>query len=262
MPPRASNLIGLSLMAILVIVTTAGIGLLVTADKMPAHTDEQHAIELMDQYLDHHLKLTPAERDVLRLEIVRLRTSKWRIYNAGLAMSLVAPILLIAMVHFGLWDIRKLQDVTTPLTRSRLLAIAGIAWLALLPAILLDVEDDYTQDDITPTIDTGHGIFLVVLPPYFVVTLAAITALGRYVVLRKASFPASLWIWDKARTRRNLTWTFFYGFFGCMLVVLIIKAAWDSPWFLPSLIVGLYVIASTRAAVINGLPNEPTRGSR
>ena len=259
MKPRTITLTGLSLMAALFISILGGIALLQIADKMPAHTDEQHAIELMDQYLSHHLEIAPAERETLRQKIIRLRTSKWRFYNTGLAITLVAPILLCTMARFRLWDIRRLRDITTPQTRSRLLAIAGIAWIALLPSVLLDIEDDYAQDDITPTIDTGHGIFLLVGPPFFAVMLAVITAIGRYILLRNARFPSSLWIWDKQRPLRNLIWTTFYGFLGCLLVAMMVKATWDSPWYLPSLIVGLYVIASTRAAVLNG-PNETNSG--
>lgn len=255
MTPRASNLIGFSLVAALVVAVAAGIALLAIAGKMPAHTDEQLATQLMAQYMSRHFELAPAERerDASRQAIIRLRTSKWRIYNAGLALTLVAPILLIATIHFRLWNIRRIQDLTTPRTRLRLLTIAGAAWFALLPAVLLDIEDDFAQDDITWFIgDTARGIGPLVLPPFFVITLVAITAFGRYVVLRNAHFPAGLWIWDKAQARRSLIWTTFYGLSGSMLFALAIKAAWDSPWFLPSLMVGLYVIASTRAAILNG----------
>jgi hypothetical protein len=247
------------LIAALLVAIVAGATLLLIADKMPAHMDEHHAIELMDQYLDHHPEMAPAEREAIRQDIIHLRTSKWRLYNAGLGITLVVPILLCAVARFGLWDIRRLRDISTPESRSRLLAIAGIAWIALLPALLLDIEYDYAQDDITPTIDTGHGVFLLVGPPFFAIILAVITTIGRYILLRNARLPANLWIWDKQRPRRNLIWTTFYGFLGCLLFAMIVKAIWDSPWFLPSLIVGLYVIASTRAAVLNG-SNETNNG--
>ena len=252
MTAREGNLVGLSLIAALFIAAMAGIALLAIADKMPAHTDERRAVDLTNQYLDFNPQLPSVEREALRPEIIRLRTSKWRVYNIGLAITLVAPLLLLAAVRFKLWDIQRLREISTPRTRLRLLVIAGMAWLGLLPAILFDISDAYAKDDITPTVDTGHGIFLVAGPPFFLITLVIIAAFGRYVVLRNARFPACLWIWDKAQGRRSLIWTTFYGLSGSMLFAMAIRAAWDSPWFLPSLMIGLYVIASTRAAILNG----------
>jgi hypothetical protein len=117
---------------------------------------------------------------------------------------------------------------------------------------LLELDDEYAQDDLTPTMDTGHGSAVMAGPTFFAITLFALTVFGRYVVLRNALLPANLWIWDEERPRRSFVWTIFYGLIACALLVLITGAASGSPWFLPSLIVGLYVIVSTRAAVLNG----------
>jgi len=219
---------------------------------MRAHTNPSHATELTIQYQDLYTKGTQDQKDAIEKQIVSLRTPKWKLYKAGLAMSLVAVILLIAMLRFKLWDVRMLRHSTTPRTRSVLLSLAGVAWFALLPAFLLDLDDEYARDDLTPTFDMGHGSAFVTAPPFFVITLIALTLFGRYAVLRNARLPANLWIWDKKRPRRSLVWTIIYGLIGFMLLLLIAGAASGPAWFLPSLMLGLYVIASTRAALLNG----------
>ncbi|MGQ0681416.1 hypothetical protein [Bradyrhizobium sp.] len=252
MTQKAGILIGSILIALLAVVTATGIALFIIASRMPAHTDEQRATELTLQYLEKYSERSPEEREKAKDQIVPLRTSKWQLHTAGLSMSLLGSSLLFGMLFFKLWDIRKLRSATTPQTRPTLLAIAGAAWLALLPAFALRIGDELAQDDLTPTMDSGVGSFMSFLPPFLVTTLIVLMVLGRYVILRNARLPANLWIWNTGQPYRSLIWTIFYGLLASILIVLVVMAAWGAPWGLPSLMVALYVVLSTRAAVVSG----------
>jgi hypothetical protein len=258
---RAGLVIGKSLVALCVAATAVGIALLATARNMPIHTNEPRATELMNLYTQHYLDWTAEQRAPIEQEVISLRTSKWILYRAGLGMCLVAPLLLGAMVRFRLWDVRNLLRATTPRTRLRLLAIESIAWWALLPALLFESDDEYTQDDLTPTIDTGHGALAFAGPPFFLVMWIAMLLVGRFVILRRVLLPANLWCWDSEWPRRSMFWIVTYGLLGGALLILIAGSAMAlaSPWPLPSLLVGLYVISSTRAALLNrGRSAAPT----
>ncbi|MCP4616557.1 MAG: hypothetical protein GY844_08960 [Bradyrhizobium sp.] len=258
MTRKTGILIGSILITLCAAAFVAGTALLITAHGMLAHTNESRAIELTIRYERLYVNGTQEDKTAVEREIASLRTPKWKLYNAGLTMCLTAPILLIAIYRFRLWDVRMLRYAVTPRSRMSLLVLAGAAWLALLPAFVLELHDEYARDDLTPTMDTGHGSAVMAAPTFFATTLFVLTAFGRYVVLRNARLPANLWSWDEQQPRRSLAWTIFYGLIACALVVLIAGAASGSPWFLPSLIVGLYVIASTRAALLNGDGRPPT----
>jgi hypothetical protein len=228
----------------------SGIILLVVAHEMPAHSDEARATELTIQYEHRYTNGTPEEKKSIEQQIVSLRTSKWRFFDTGLAMCLIGLILLVAIIRFKLWDVRMFRFATTPRTRLGLLVLASGAWLTLLPASFLELENEYSRDDLTPTIDTGHGGFLFFAAPFFVVTWIIIVLLGRFIVLRKATLPTNLWCWDSDRRHRSITFTLLCSFLGGVLTLLIAWSVRAFPWALPSLIVGLYVIASTRAALL------------
>jgi hypothetical protein len=259
MTREAGILIGSIFTALCVVGCVAGIALLVVAHGMPAHTNEARATELTIQYERIYIEATREEKETVEQEIISLRTSKWKLYNAGLAMCLTASVLLIAILRFKLWDVRMLRYLTTPLTRLRLLGLASGAWLALFPAFLLQLENDYTQDDLTPAMDTGLGSFLIFVPKFFLITWIAMVLVGRFIVLRKALLPANLWHWNRNRQRLSFTWTVLYSLLGSILVILIALSAQAFPWALPSLIVGLYVVASSRAALLNHSRNPMAR---
>jgi hypothetical protein len=253
MTRKAGMLIGSTLTILCAIGCMVGLTLLVIAHGMPAHTDEARATELTIQYENHYLESNPENKASIEREIISIRTSKWKLYNTGIVLLLTTPVLLAAIVRFKLWDMRLWRSVTTPRTRLCLLGLASVAWLGLLPAILLDLDDDYTQDDLTPTIDTGHGIEFAVLPPFFLTTWIASMLIGRFIILRKARLPANLWTWDGDRPHRSILWTIIYGFVGCAIALWILFC-WSTRsfgWGLPSLTIGLYVIASTRAALVS-----------
>ena len=253
MTRKAGILIGSTLTILCAIGCVVGFSLLVIAHRMPAHTDEARASDLTIQYETHYIESNLEEKASIERAIVSLRTSKWELYNTGIVLLLTTPILLAAIVRFKLWDMRLWRSVTTPRTTLRLLGLASAAWLGLLPAFLFELDDEYTQDDLIPTIDTGHGIEFVVLPSFFLTTWIVWMLIGHFT-LRNARLPANLWTWDGDRPHRSLLWTVVYGFVGGAIAVWILFC-WSARrfgWGLPSLIVGLYVIASTRAALVNG----------
>ena len=102
MTRRAGTLIGSSLIALLAVVAAIGIALLIIASRMPAHTAEWRAAELMLQYMEKYSERSPAERESAKTEIAPLRTSKWQLYTAGLSMSLLGSSLLLGMLAFKL----------------------------------------------------------------------------------------------------------------------------------------------------------------
>jgi hypothetical protein len=246
--------LGLTFGAVLVVLSlftiSVGIGLIVKARGMASHTDERRAAELTRLYEQNYVR-APDQLEPVKREIVALRTSKWRLYNAGVAICLVTPLLLLAILRFRLWDVRNLRSVKTPRTRLGLLGLASCAWLALLPALLLQSDDEYAQDDLTPTIDTGHGSILVVGSELILVALIVLLAFGRFLVLRNVLLPANLWCWDGARPYRSAILSAIYGLLGCVFIIVIVWSANNFSWALPSLMIGLYVILSSRAALIN-----------
>src|SRR4051794_16900865 len=136
----------------------------------------------------------PIQRlDQVKDEIRSLRTPKWRLYRIGLPICLAVSVLLVGMLRFKLWDARNFRTINTPKSRLRFLVIASVAWFALLPAALLQINDEYAMDDLTPFADTGHGMFLVFGPPLFVVIWVVAIVVGRFVVLRNVLLPANLW---------------------------------------------------------------------
>jgi hypothetical protein len=243
-------MIGIMLVAVCSIAIIVGSLLLVIAAKMPSHTDERRAAELTKLYEQNYAR-APEKLELIKEEIAALRTSKWRLYDAGLDICLFSTTLLVGIICFGLWDARNSRTITTPRTRSQLLGLASVAWLTLLPALQLLSEDGYASDDLTPTIDTGHGSLLIFGTAVFILLLIFILLVGRFLVLRRASFPANLWCWDCARRRRSLVVTAFFGLLAVMQATLIIWSISNFPWAIPSLIIGLYVILSSRAALVN-----------
>jgi hypothetical protein len=127
MTRKTGILIGSILIALCVAGCAVGTALLIVAHGMPAHTNESHATELTIRYERMYLKGTQEEKAAVKQEIVSLRTPKWKLYNAGLAMCLTAAVLLIAMLRFKLWDVRMSRHSTTPRTRLALLGLAGAA---------------------------------------------------------------------------------------------------------------------------------------
>lgn len=251
MTRKAGLIVGSILIALCVIGCAIGSTFLVWAHEMPAHTDEAHAADLTIQYEKIYINGSPEAKMSIEEQLVSLRTSKWKIHYAGLVMCLAGSTLLITVFRFKLWDIRKLRSATTPRSKFGLLTLASGAWLALAPTLILELEDEYVRDDLTPTIDTGRGVE-VLLIPHFVLTGIMLILVGRFIVLRNAALPANLWCWDGDRRNRSIALTIFYGLLCGAIVVLIAISIAGLPWALPSLSVGLYVIASTRAALICG----------
>jgi hypothetical protein len=185
-------MIGTVLVVLSLFTVSVGIVLIVKAHDMPSHSDKRRAIELTKSYEQNYVTGALDRLEPVKHEIVALRTSKWRFYNTGLAMCLVSLPLLFAIFRFRLWDLRNLRAVETPRTRLVLLGLASCAWLALLPALQLQSDDDYAQDDLTPTIDAGHGSLLVVGSELILITLIVLLAVGRFLILKNVLLPANL----------------------------------------------------------------------
>jgi hypothetical protein len=258
MTKKTGLLFGAVLLALSLVTTGVGLALLVISYPMPPHTDAQRAAELTASYEQNIEKMTVEQRESIKQEMGSLRTSKWRLYNSGLSMCLVASCLILAMLYFRLWDLRNLRTVTTPQTRLVLLAIASAAWWALLPALQLTELDEYAQDDLTPHIDTGHGLMFFLAPAFS--EGWAMLAIGGFFVLKNARLPANLCCWDRVRPYRSIVLTALFGLASTVFTILIIWSVGSFPWGLPSLIAGLYVMLSTRATLLNWDPKAQSWG--
>jgi len=225
-----------------------GAGLVITSKGMPAHTDEVRATELTDLYQSKYITRSLEEREAAEQDIAALRTSKWQRYNTGLSLCVIASVMLVAILRFRLWNVLNLKDATTPLTRVKFLTLASVAWLALLPAALLELEAEYTQDDLTPTFDSGHGSFVIFGTPFILIGWLLILMIGHFILLRNTQLPTNLWHWDPSRPRHR----WLLGIFGLLTALLLIAAIWSAknmPWTFPSLAVAIYLALSTRAAL-------------
>jgi hypothetical protein len=238
-----------------VVAFSAGIALLGKACTMLAHVDEPKAQELTDKYQQEHFDMSPQEREQRASEIVNLRTAKWLLYNIGVCLCLGAATFGAAVVRFRLWDMNNLKTATTPRTRLRLIALTSAAWLALIPAFVLGLHDDYAQDDLTPLDGYGPGagsvLFLMSMAPLIIVICMVAALICRFLVLRKVNLPVSLWYADHGRTYRSMVLTGFYGLAICMLAALVALSALYFKWAIPSGLIGIYVMLSSRAGLLS-----------
>jgi hypothetical protein len=251
MTKRAALTFGFMLVVLCLVGIGTGSALLATADQMPSHTDERLADELAQSYEQNYVgnleRLEP-----IKQRIIALRTSKWQLHDAGLDIWLLSGMLLLGVVRFGMWDLRNLRTASTPRTRLRLLGLTSIALLALLPALQLQSDQEYIRDDLAPAIDTGRGGILFFGVQLFLLLWIPMMVVGRFLVLRHASLPANLWCWDSTRRHRTIILTIIFGVLAALLGILLIWSACNFPWAIPSLLVGVYVILSSRAALVTG----------
>jgi hypothetical protein len=241
---------GFMLVALCLVSISVGSALLVTAHNTPAHTDERRADELARLYEQNYAS-NPERLEPIRQQIAALRTSKWNLYDAGLDMCLLSATLLFGVVRFRIWDLRNLRTVGTPRSRLGLLGLASIALLALLPALQLQSDYEYVRDDLAPAIDTGRGTILFLGTGLFLLLWIPMMVVGRFLVLRHASLPSNLWCWDNTQHYRSVILTTFFGLVVALLAILLVWSANNFPWAIPSLLVGVYVILSSRAALVS-----------
>jgi hypothetical protein len=250
MSRRLGRIVGAAVVLSCILGLGVGIALLGKAYTMAAHVDEREAQALTDSYEEGRIRMPLREREQRESQIAALRTAKWRLYNFGVCICLVGATLAVAIIRFRLWDVYNLRTATTPLTRLRLIALASAAWLSLIPAFFLDLQDAYDQDDLMPHDDVGHGMFLVLGVPIIVVIWLFATLLCRFVVLRRVNLPARLWYGNYDRTHRRVGLTIFYGAMICLLAALVVLSSLYFKWGIPSGLVGIYVMLSSRAGLL------------
>jgi hypothetical protein len=261
MSRRLGKMIGIAVLVLCAVALVVGVALLGKAYTMPAHVDERKAQQLTDSYAQRHFDMSPQERVQREGEIVNLRTAKWPLYNIGVSICLAAATFAVAIVRFRLWDMRNLKIATTPRTRLRLIGLASIAWLALIPAAFVEINDEFFQDDLFPHNGYGvggtSGLFLVTGVPLIVVIWTLATLICRFLVLRNVNLPATLWQAGYSRSSRNVALTVFYG---AMIGLLAASVAWSAVyyiWAIPSGLIGIYVMLSSRAGLLSRKVHNP-----
>src|SRR5882724_272811 len=111
MTRRAGLTFGFILVALCLVATSVGSALLVTAQKMPSHTDEQRADELARLY-ERSYATNSEQLESAKQQIVVLRTSKWQLYDTGLDICLFSAMLLLAVIYFRIWDLRNVRTMS------------------------------------------------------------------------------------------------------------------------------------------------------
>jgi hypothetical protein len=246
---RVAITIGALIAMICIAAAGAGIFLVIKANGMPAHTNEAMADQLTRSYEQNRLQMTSVQRLELETRIASLRTLKWTFETAGHSLIINSTTILLAIFWFRLIDLGNLRRATTPRTRGGFLVLASIAWLALIPAIQLELQTEYEQDDLLPTTDTGHGAFVAFGVPTMLVIWGLLLLVGYFGVLRRAALPANLWHWDHTIYCTSLTVVF--GIFICLLIAAICWSEAHFVWGLPTLMIGIYIALSTRAALLS-----------
>jgi hypothetical protein len=247
------KIIGTSTAALCVIALVLGIAFIGIAHTMPAHVDEQKAHQLTDNYDQDYFAMSPQERVRRAGEIVNLRTAKWSLYNIGICICLVAATFAVSIIRFRLWDMRNLMTATTPRTRWRLITLGSAAWLALIPAFILEIHDEYKRDDLRPYDGYGAGgdsiVFLMTAAPFIILIWLSAALICRFVVLRSVDLPAGLWSAGYRTGCRNAGLTAFYGMMIALLVAFVALSAVYGKWAIPSGLVGIYVMLSSWAGL-------------
>lgn len=256
MTDRLCKGVGLFVAFLFLLAGCLGGGLLYKSSGMPSHMDMQRASQLTISYEASYGSWTSEERLIAEREVVALRTPKWALFNAGLSLCFLSLVGLLAIVRFRLWNVHNSTAATTPSTRWRFLALAAVAWLAFVFAWPMEIGRILQQDDLTPTSDAFAPAIISSLP-ILLLFLPFLLLIGRFVVLRNVALPASLWLWDASRQRRSLLWTIFYGLFAGLTLIGAVLSLIAAPWFFPSMALALYLLLSTRAALLNPLrPNN------
>jgi hypothetical protein len=251
MTRRAGLTFGFMLVALCLVAISVGSALLVMANRTPAHTDERRADELARLYEQNYTTSNPERLEPIRRQITALRTPKWKLYDAGLDICLLSTTLLLGVVIFRIWDVRNLRKLRTPRSRLALLGLASFALLALVPALQLQSDYEYARDDFAPAIDTGRGSALFLGAELFLLLWIPMMVVGRFIVLKHASLPESLWCWDGTQHYRSLILTTFFGLLAALLTTLLVWCAYNLSWAIPSLLIGIYVALSSRAALVS-----------
>jgi hypothetical protein len=215
---------------------------------MQPYTDEAQAQELSNFYTDNYAKATPQQLEAIAQQIVAFRTSKYDVHDAGLSLCLFFGTLLIGMIHSRLWDLRNLQAMQTPRSRARLLALATVVLLGLMCSLIIQTETDWLRDDLAPTIDTGRGSITIVTPALFLTLWFPMLLIGRFGVLRRSSLPTKFWHGGSARPRGSVALNVFFGLLIALLTILLAGSVRNFVSAVPSLMICIYVLLSSRAA--------------
>jgi hypothetical protein len=256
MSPQLTKMVGITVVLLCVAAFGLGVTLLGKAGGMLPHIDEPRARELTLSFEREYSNMSLVERQQRESEIAGLRTAKWPLYNFAIRICLITVTFAVAIVRFRLWDIRNMRTVTTPRTRGRLIALSSLAWLALAPAMLLEIDDEIVQDDLLPASDAGLGETLSMMIGASLVVWVISVVICRFVVLRYANLPAALWYVDYSTSYRNKWLRVFYGAAIVALAAFTALSLVVFKWGIPSGLVGIYVMLSSRAGLLGSTSQQ------
>lgn len=183
-------------------------------------------------------------------DVDALRTARNPLMDGGSALMLIAASLMI-LVLAAVWrGATRLTEVGTPRYRATFFFAGSLATLwfhaGLAYSFVIDLDRDAFPVCADSIIIPIYGLAIgcaVLLPILLVVGLAISLLFGR--------LPVSLAIWDRGRPIRTWIWTVLAAL-ACIGLVLLIFFSFLTAQFLiiPSCLVGVYLVLSTRAAVL------------
>lgn len=225
----------------------AAIVLLAFSARTPEFTDRAAFDRIFGWYDIQSDAPTPRSRghwDAFQAESRPLRTHKWAYYDLGLeAAELAIAMVLMAMLGRPRW--RRLPP------RQVIVALGVVAWVTFLSSVwwTIDVTD---RRRVSLPGDDSMGLIVVSFLTVYGAPLVAL--LGALQVLA-ARRPQSLLLWDRAHPAASIAITAVYGAFAAAILWVLcwFAATPDTvPWLAtPSLLLGLYVVVCTRAAVLS-----------
>jgi hypothetical protein len=140
MTNSASIVAGAFLLGLLVLAGATGWTLMQRAAAMPEYTDRGAAERVLRESPPSYRLETEAgqqeyeafKRDWNR-RLGALLTPKWRLHDMGRGLLTLSACGWLAALWFGLWDIRRLQQMRTPRSALSFLLLGSLIWLAVVP---------------------------------------------------------------------------------------------------------------------------------
>ncbi|MET1027002.1 MAG: hypothetical protein ABWY00_07530, partial [Dongiaceae bacterium] len=137
----------------------------------------------------------------------------------------------------------------SPRSLAGFLLSVAIVWIGLDASAIYMLFRDAGRHYAPPWADS-LGIPLAAAP--IPVMLLPVPLLAGWLIMRRASLPVNLWIWDHARIGQSIFFTVLFGIAGlAVLAHLVMATLYGDIIAIPLSILALYLMLSMRAALIS-----------
>jgi len=188
--------IAMGLWMILVVNAGVGIVLFLWSVSLPEYTDPDRANQLIT--MEAWMKASDVSaftQDWFR-QIDEVRSAKWPIQDAGIGLFTLSLCLLGVMIRYRVSDAGTFLSALSPCSLAGFLLSVAIVWIGLDVSAIYVLFRDSGRHYAPPWADS-LGIPLAAAP--IPVMLLPIPLLVGWLIVRRASLPASLWIWDRCK---------------------------------------------------------------